>query len=307
MTHTGRRVSRTITPLSSTIIADEPLHFPLSERQLNETVKRALNEDAAFKDLTTIATVVTTRRARAALVARGGGVVAGIPLVLAAFRQLDPKISIRVDVEDGDTVERGMPVMFISGHARALLSAERVAVNFVMHLSGIASLTRRFVDAVRGTRAHILDTRKTIPGLRRLEKYAVRAGGGLNHRLDLADGILIKDNHLAALDGDIASAVRRARALAPTGKKVEVECESREQVEAALAAGADIILLDNMPPPMMRECVQLVGGRALIEASGGVTLDTVRAIAESGVDWISIGKITHSAPALDMALDFDPA
>src|SRR5688500_13139103 len=180
------------------------------------------------------------------------------------------------------------------------------ALNFMQRLSGIATLTRGYVDAIAGTKAKIRDTRKTTPGWRRLEKYAVRAGGGTNHRMDLATCVLIKDNHLAAVDGDIALAVQRARELAPAGTKVEVECDRREQVERALAAGADIIMLDNMTLPDMRECVELVKGRAIVEASGGVTRERVRAIADTGVDWISVGALTHSAPAMDLALDFDP-
>jgi nicotinate-nucleotide pyrophosphorylase (carboxylating) len=196
-------------------------------------------------------------------------------------------------------------VLYLSGHARALLAAERVALNFMQRLSGIASITARYVDAVRGTRAKILDTRKTTPGWRLLEKYAVRAGGGTNHRLNLSSAVLIKDNHLAAVDGDVGVAVRRARDLAPAGTKVEVECDRMEQVRAALDASADIIMLDNMSPAQMAECVALVNDRAITEASGGVTLETVRAIAETGVDWISVGALTHSAPSLDLALDFE--
>lgn len=302
-----RRAPRTITPLQVPAVdGDTLLRFPLKQHELAATVRAALEEDGAFNDVTTIATVLSDRRARATLVARGRGVVCGVPIALECFRQLDPKVSIRVDVEDGMHVAPGTPVIFLSGHARALLSAERVALNFMQHLSGIATLTARFVDAVRGTRAKILDTRKTTPGLRRLEKYAVRAGGGVNHRLDLQSVVMIKDNHLAALDGDVEQAVRRAREFAPHGTKVEVECDSLEQVERALAAGADMLLLDNMTPEQMREAVRTVAGRAVIEASGGVSLETVRAIAETGVDWISIGKLTHSAPALDLALDFDP-
>jgi nicotinate-nucleotide pyrophosphorylase (carboxylating) len=214
-------------------------------------------------------------------------------------------VTIRVDREDGSRVTPETPVMFLSGHASGLLSAERVALNFVQRLSGISTMTARYVEAVAGTGAHILDTRKTTPLLRRLEKYAVRAGGGLNHRMDLSSAVLIKDNHLAAVDGDIALAVKRARAVAPAGIKVEVECDTLVQVEAAIAAGADVILLDNMGLLDMREAVKLVGARAVTEASGGVTLDTVRQIAETGVNWISVGALTHSAPALDLGLDFD--
>jgi nicotinate-nucleotide pyrophosphorylase (carboxylating) len=195
--------------------------------------------------------------------------------------------------------------MFLSGHARGMLSAERVALNFVQRLSGIATMTARYVDAVAGTGTHILDTRKTTPLYRRLEKYAVRAGGGLNHRMDLSSSVLIKDNHLATVDFDIAVAVKRARSLAPAGMKIEVECENLDHVRAALDAGVDVIMFDNMQLLDVREGVKLVDGRAVTEASGGVTLDTVRVIAETGVDWISIGALTHSAPALNLGLDFD--
>lgn len=301
-----RRAPRTITPLSTpSVDGTGVLRFPLQHPQLNALVRAALDEDGAFNDLTTIATVVSDRRARATLVAREGGVVCGVPLALEAFRVLDQKVAIRVDVEDGTPVDAGTPVLVLSGHARGLLSAERVALNFMQRLSGIASLTRRFVDAVAGTKAKILDTRKTLPGWRALEKYAVRAGGGTNHRFDLSSAVMIKDNHLAAVEGDVALAVKRARDLAPAGTKVEVECDRIDQVRAALDARADIIMLDNMPPGLMRECVQLVAGRATVEASGGVSMGTVRAIAETGVDWISIGALTHSPPALDLALEFD--
>jgi nicotinate-nucleotide pyrophosphorylase (carboxylating) len=281
------------------------LRFPYSAPELRALVKSALDEDGAFNDLTTIATVVSDRHARGRLVARANGVLCGIALALEAFRTLDPKVTMRVDKEDGSRLSPGDSVLYLSGHARALLTAERVALNFMQRLSGVASLTARYVDAVRGTRAKILDTRKTTPGWRLLEKYAVRAGGGTNHRLNLSTAVLIKDNHLASVDGDVGLAVRRARDLAPLGTKVEVECDRMEQVQAALDAKADIIMLDNMTTAQMGECVQLVAGRAITEASGGVNLDSVRAIAETGVDWISVGALTHSAPALDLALDFE--
>jgi nicotinate-nucleotide pyrophosphorylase (carboxylating) len=255
--------------------------------------------------VTTIATVVSDRRSRATLVARTKGVVCGVPLALEAFRQLDAKASIRVEHEDGARVSAGEPVLFVTGHARGLLSAERVALNFMQRLSGIATLTACYVDAVKGTKAKILDTRKTTPGWRKLEKYAVRAGGGTNYRMDLSSGVLIKDNHLAALDGDVAKAVTRARELAPIGVRIEVECDTIEQVGRAIDAGADIVLLDNMSTNVMAECVALAKGRAILDASGGVTLSTVRAIAETGVDWISVGALTHSAPSLDLAVDFE--
>jgi nicotinate-nucleotide pyrophosphorylase (carboxylating) len=296
---------RTITPFSvSAVTTSSRLRFPLSQYELAARVRQALEEDSAFNDVTTIATVVTSRHARAKLVARQDGTVAGLPLALEAFRQLDPKISIRIDSEDGQSVKRGATVLFMTGHARGLLSAERTALNFLQRLSGIATLTSRYVAAVRGTRAKILDTRKTTPGWRSLEKYAVRAGGGMNHRMDLADSVLIKDNHLRAVDGDVRLAIRRTRELEPNAK-VEVECDNLGQVEAALDARADIILLDNMPLEEMRTCVALVAGRALVEASGGVHLDTVRAIAETGVDFISVGALTHSPPAMNLALDFE--
>ena len=199
----------------------------------------------------------------------------------------------------------GETVLAVSGPARALLSGERVALNFIQRLSGVATLTARYVDAVRGTRARILDTRKTTPGWRELEKAAVRAGGGTNHRMDLASAVLIKDNHLRAAGGDVARAIALVRAAQLAGAEVEIEADNIEQVRQALDAGAERILLDNMPVELMRECVALVAGRARLEASGGVTLTTVRAIAETGVDDISVGALTHSAPALDLGLDFD--
>jgi len=281
------------------------LRFPLTHDQLSSFVRSALEEDQAFNDITTIATVLSTRRARAALVARQAGCIAGVPLALVAFRLLDPKISMRVDAEDGTRVEKGGTVIYMTGHARALLSAERTALNFMQRLSGIATLTAKFVDTVKGTKARILDTRKTTPGWRRLEKYAVRAGGGVNHRLDLARAVLIKDNHLKAVDGDVSIAVRRVRELAPPGAKIEVECDSLDQVRAAIDAGADEVLVDNMPVDTIREAVTIAHGRATIEASGGVTIDTVRGIAETGVDFISVGALTHSPPAMNLALDFD--
>jgi nicotinate-nucleotide pyrophosphorylase (carboxylating) len=299
-------VPRTITPLSTPSVGSVGmLRFPYAQVELHALVKSALDEDGAFNDLTTIATVVSDRHARGRLVAREHGVLCGIPLALEAFRTLDPKVTMRVDCEDGARLEPGDSVLYLSGHARALLAAERVALNFMQRLSGVASATARYVDAVRGTRAKILDTRKTTPGWRLLEKYAVRAGGGTNHRLNLSTAVLIKDNHLASVDGDVGLAVRRARDLAPVGTKVEVECDRIEQVQAALEAHADIIMLDNMSVAKMKQCVELIAGQTITEASGGVSLDSVRAIAETGVDWISVGAITHSAPALDLALDFE--
>jgi nicotinate-nucleotide pyrophosphorylase (carboxylating) len=301
----GEEAPRRITPLDSAPLITASSSFPLDQIEIGHVVHDALFEDRAFDDITTIATVLTDRRARARLVARAEGVLAGIPLAIATFRTLDEKISIRVDREDGAKVHCGDTILYLTGHARSMLSAERVALNFLQRLSGIASLTRRFVDATHGTRAHILDTRKTTPGMRALEKYAVRCGGGVNHRMDLASAVLIKDNHLSALDGDIARAVKRCRDHAPPGTRIQVECDRAEQVDAAIAAGADAVLLDNMDGETIRDCAQRARGKAMTEVSGGVSLATVRLIAETGVDQISIGALTHSAPALDLALDFE--
>jgi nicotinate-nucleotide pyrophosphorylase (carboxylating) len=281
------------------------LSFPYARLMTAKLVRAALDEDAAASDVSSIATIVSGRRARCSIVARETGVICGIPLVREAFRQRDPLVSVRSTVRDGRLVTAGSPVIFITGQPRGLLSAERVALNFMQRLSGIASLTHRYVEAVKGTSAKILDTRKTTPGWRRLEKYAVRAGGGMNHRMDLSSAVLIKDNHLAAVNGDVELAVRRAREVAPPRTPVEVECDNLDQVRSALVAEADVIMLDNMTNPMMREAVELVNGRAVTEASGGMTLDRVRSVAETGVDWISVGALTHSARAMDLALDFD--
>jgi nicotinate-nucleotide pyrophosphorylase (carboxylating) len=284
---------------------EEGLHFPLTKKETTSFVAKALEEDDTKHDITTAATVKSNRRARSRLVSRQSGVISGLPLACEAFQQLDHAVTMRIEHEDGSRISPQTPVMFLSGHARGILSAERVALNFVQHLSGIATMTARYVDAIVGTGAHILDTRKTLPLYRRLEKYAVRCGGGLNHRMDLSSSVLIKDNHIATVDGNIATAVKRARGLAPAGMKIEVECETIDQVRGALDAGADVIMFDNMSLSELREGVKIVGGRAVTEASGGVTLDTVRQIAETGVNWISIGALTHSAPALNVGLDFD--
>ena len=268
-------------------------------------MRQALQEDEAFHDLSTLATVPETHQVRGAIVARRDGVVAGVPLAVEAFRQLDEAVTIHVQANDGAAVRAGQVVMQISGQARGMLSAERTALNFLQHLSGIATLTRNFVDAIAGTSARILDTRKTTPGWRVLEKYAVSAGGGTNHRMDLRSGVLIKDNHLAAVGGDIAMAVACARALVAGGTAIQVECDTLEQVDAAVIAGADWVLLDNMSLAQLRDAVERCRGVVITEASGGVSLNTVRSIAETGVDRISVGALTHSAPALDLGLDFD--
>ncbi len=284
---------------------EERLRFPLDAAHRARVVHAALEEDAADADVTTNATIDPERGARAALVARRAGVVCGTLLAIETFRQRDPSIAIREDSHDAREIDRGDTILFLNGNARGILGAERVALNFMQRLSGIATLTAQYVHAIRGTGAHILDTRKTTPGWRRLERYAVRCGGGMSHRNDLEQAILIKDNHIAALDHDVALAVNRARAVALPGTRVEVECDDVEQVSFAVEAGADIIMLDNMGLQDMRDAVRLVAGRAVIEASGGVNLQTVRGIAETGVNWVSVGSLTHSAPALDLALDFE--
>lgn len=281
------------------------LRFPYARLMTAKIVRAALDEDAAASDISSIATIVSDRSARCSIIAREAGVICGIPLVRETFRQRDARVSVRSTVRDGRSVTATAPLIFITGHARGLLSAERVALNFMQRLSGIASLTSKYVEAVKGTNAKILDTRKTTPGWRRLEKYAVRAGGGMNHRMDLSSAVLIKDNHLAAVNGDIELAVKRAREVAPPRTPIEVECDNLDQVRSALVAEADVIMLDNMNNQLLREAVELVNGRAVTEASGGVTLDRVRSIAETGVDWISVGALTHSAKAMDLALDFD--
>jgi nicotinate-nucleotide pyrophosphorylase (carboxylating) len=281
---------------------------PLSAEEIRRAVVPALAEDIGSGDVTTLAAVPETAQAKAEVRAREPLVVAGLALAEAAFRELSKALQITRVVEDGRRLAEGKPLLKIAGSARALLSAERVALNFLQRLCGIATLTAQFVDAVKGTRAQILDTRKTTPGWRRLEKYAVTCGGGRNHRLGLFDMVLIKDNHLAALRNEspnaIAAAVQRARARYPA-LKVEVEADTLEQVEQAVAAGADMVLLDNMNLVQLRLAVQKCKDRALTEASGGVTLAGVRDIAETGVDFISVGALTHSARAVDIGLDFE--
>ncbi len=269
-----------------------------------DAVARALAEDIGRGDLTTDSLIPEDQIGGARLLARETGIVAGLDLARLAFLSLDPDMAFGAEAADGDKVVKGAVLAHIEGRARALLSAERVALNFMTHLSGIASLTGRYVDAVAGTRARIADTRKTLPGLRVLEKYAVRMGGGMNHRFGLDDAAMIKDNHIVAAGG-IAAAVGQVRAA--TGHMVRICCEVDriDQIEEAIAAGADVLLLDNMTPAQLTEAVTLIAGRAIAEASGKVSLETVAGIAASGVDVISVGKLTHSAPALDIALDFD--
>ena len=279
----------------------------LSAAETRPAVKLALAEDIGRGDATTLATVPETAKAKAVMRAREPLVVAGLAFAEAAFAELSAAVEIERFVNDGRRVQGDDILLKISGPARALLSAERVALNFVQRLSGIATFTAQFVEAAKGTGTQILDTRKTTPGWRRFEKYAVTCGGGHNHRLGLDDMVLIKDNHLAALRGEkpnaIAAAVQRAHAKFPK-LKIEVETDTLEQVEQAADAWADIILLDNMNPIQLRLAVQKVKGRMKTEASGGVNLANVRAIAGTGVDFISVGALTHSARAVDIGLDF---
>jgi nicotinate-nucleotide pyrophosphorylase (carboxylating) len=270
---------------------------------LDDFVQRVLAEDlGAGGDVTSRATIAADARFSATMNVREPIVVAGLTIAAAFFRKLDDSVEIDVAVRDGDRVETGAVLMRLEGNARAMLTAERSALNTLQHLSGIATLARRYADAISGTGATLLDTRKTIPGLRALNKYAARMGGAQNHRLRLDDGVLIKDNHVAVCGG-VADAVRAAKA-AITGLQVQVEVDRIAQIGPAIEAGADRLLLDNMSPATLLEAVALVAGRVPLEASGGVNLDTIRAIAETGVDYISVGRITQSAPAVDIGLDY---
>ncbi len=268
-------------------------------------VQAALAEDIGGGDATTLALVPEDAVAIAAMVAREPLVMAGADLALAAFQQVDERVEFGIEIFDGQLAALGQTLLRVQGPTQALLTAERTALNFVQRLAGVATLTARFVEQVAGTGAQIFDTRKTTPGWRALEKYAVACGGGTNHRVGLYDQVMIKDNHLAALDGDIAAAVALAREASP-GLKIEVEADTVEQAKAAAESGADIILLDNMSCDELRDAISQIDGRARTEASGGVTLETVREIAGTGVDFISVGALTHSAPSVDIALDFEP-
>ena len=280
----------------------------LSVLEIRQAVQNALAEDIGSGDATTLATVPETTMAQAVMCAREPLVVAGLAFAEIAFTELSPAVSIERLARDGQPLKAGEVMLRVSGRARTILTAERVALNFVQRLSGIATFTAQFVDAIKETQAQILDTRKTTPGWRRFEKYAVTCGGGKNHRLGLSDMILIKDNHLAALQNEqpnaTAAAVARAREKFPK-LKIEVEADTLEQAEQAAEAGADIVLLDNMNLIQLRLAVQKVKGRAQTEASGGVNPANVHAIAETGVDFISVGALTYSADAVDIGLDFE--
>ena len=270
---------------------------------IDRLIRTALEEDIGPGDVTTAATIPPGTMARAELVAKEDFVLAGIAVARRVFELLDTQVAFEELIKDGQTVKRGEVLAWLKGDAASLLQGERVALNLLQRMSGVATLTRAFVREAEGAGATIVDTRKTTPGLRALEKYAVRVGGGGNHRMALYDGVLIKENHVAAAGG-ITAAVSRARRYAPHTLKIEVEVRNLEEVAEALAAGADILLLDNMGLGQLEAAVKLVGGRAMTEASGGVNLDTVRAIAETGVDLISVGALTHSYRSVDISMLF---
>ena len=278
----------------------------LSRETIQAIVRAALGEDVGAGDITTETAIPSDQRAEACIIAKEPCVVAGLPLVKEVFMQVDRSIAVKLLVDEGEVMEGGARACVLSGAARGILTGERTALNFLQRLSGIATLTRRFVDEIAGSKARILDTRKTTPTLRLLEKYAVAVGGGTNHRMGLYDAVMIKDNHRAILArlgpkalGDAVATARKARPNAP----IIIETDTLEQVEEALAAGANHILLDNLTPDELREAVALTAGRAKTEASGGVRLDTVAAIAATGVDYISVGALTHSARAVDFSLE----
>lgn len=269
---------------------------------IDDVVRRALMEDVGKGDLTTAALVPEGVRAEGVIHSKAEGVLAGTPVALRVFQILDPNVEVAQELPDGSRLFPGVVIARIKGSGRALLTGERVALNFLQRLSGIATATERLVKMLEGTKARLIDTRKTTPGLRLLEKYAVRVGGGYNHRFGLDSGVLIKDNHIK-IAGGITEAIRRARSSVPHTVKIEVEVESLEQLREALEAGADVIMLDNMPLDLMREAVRITAGRVPLEASGGISADAVREVAETGVDLISVGALTHSAAALDISMD----
>jgi nicotinate-nucleotide pyrophosphorylase (carboxylating) len=281
----------------------------LGSAEVRDIIRRALAEDGVFNDITTTALVPAGQSGAGVLLAKDDGVLAGLPVFAATLAEVDPAIEVRPLVPEGARLQPGLEVARLHGRYAALLRGERVALNLLQRMSGIATMAARAAEAVAGRPVRVVDTRKTTPGLRPLEKYAVRVGGAHNHRYNLADGVLIKDNHLAALRGQglgITAAVERARAAAPHTVKVELEITGLDQLDEALAAGADIILLDNMSLEDMRTAAGRCKGRALTEASGGITLATIRAVAETGVDIISLGALTHSAKALDLSLELTP-
>lgn len=271
--------------------------------QVEQIITLALNEDIGTGDITTLSTIPEDKTATGRFVAKEDMILCGIDLAAHIFARVDPSIELKANFKDGDAVKKGDVIATVSGNAQNVLTGERTALNFMQRLTGIATRTHASVAEVAGTNAKITDTRKTTPGLRVLEKYAVRVGGGTNHRFNLADGVLIKDNHIA-VSGGIKNAVKNARAVIPHTLKIEVEVETKEQLAEALDAGADIIMLDNMSNNLMRECVGIVAGRALVEASGNMGEKSLREVAETGVDIISIGALTHTVKAADISLKF---
>ena len=271
--------------------------------QVEQIITLALNEDIGTGDITTLSTIPADKTATGRFVAKEDMIICGIDLAAHIFGRVDPSIELKANFKDGDAVKKGDVIATVSGNAQNVLTGERTALNFMQRLTGIATRTHASVAEVAGTNAKITDTRKTTPGLRVLEKYAVRVGGGTNHRFNLADGVLIKDNHIA-VSGGIKNAVKNARAVIPHTLKIEVEVETKEQLAEALDAGADIIMLDNMSNDLMRECVGIVAGRALVEASGNMGEKSLREVAETGVDIISIGALTHTVKAADISLKF---
>ncbi|MBU0858863.1 MAG: carboxylating nicotinate-nucleotide diphosphorylase [Alphaproteobacteria bacterium] len=268
-----------------------------------DIVRAALREDLGHgHDITASALIPADLSGKVVMRARQDGVIAGIDIAMQAFMLCDPSLEVTTHIRDGEAIKAGQDILYVEGPARSIVTAERTALNFISHMSGIATQTRRYVDAVKGTKAAIVCTRKTAPGLRAIQKYAVRAGGGKNHRFGLDDGLLIKDNHIA-LAGGVRIAIERARAVAGHMVRIELEVDTLVQLEEALSCGIDAVLLDNMTPDQLRAAVKLTAGRAVTEASGRVNLDTVRAVAESGVDMISVGALTHSVTILDIGLD----
>ncbi len=280
----------------------------MTEGQLRRLVEAALEEDLAWGDLSTDYFIPSNLTAEARFVARKPGILAGLEVARAVYQATDAQVRFVPMVQDGSQLEAGQTLAIVEGSARSLLKGERVALNFLQRMSGIATMTARFVAATAGTKARIVDTRKTTPLLRDLEKYAIRCGGGFNHRRNLSDGVMLKDNHLSALASagiPLEEALRRGKERLPHLIKIEVEVDRLNQIPAALNGGADVILLDNMSPELMKQAVELIAGRALSEASGGINLDSITAIAQSGVDLISSGALTHSVSALDIGLDFE--
>jgi nicotinate-nucleotide pyrophosphorylase (carboxylating) len=274
--------------------------------QIEEVVDRALAEDLRWGDVTTEAIIPADLKGKASMMAKARGILAGVEVARLVFRRVDPSTQFDIIIQEGNDIQPGDPIAKLEGKVASILEAERTALNFLQRLSGIATETRRYVEAIKGLDSRIVDTRKTTPGMRVLEKYAVRVGGGHNHRLHLGDGVLIKDNHLAALRSQglaMKDIIDRAREKAPFNLKVEVEVRTAQEAVEAVEAGADIVMLDDMGLEEMRQAVRLVKGRALLEASGGITLDNVRHVAEIGVDLISIGALTHSARSLDISLE----